>query len=161
MVHYALGYCHSRKGDTVKALEYYKKAEQDDHSYCFPNRIEEVLVLQDAMKENHEACAKAAYALGNFWYAARQYVPYRMAQPLVGLLQQTQRSAEGGGNTGEGLPPRRKRRPHPDGIGPALQTARTSASGTSRIPRSPSGRNGKPRRPVHRAHHALPPIRTL
>ena len=62
MVHYALGYCHSRKGDTVKALEYYKKAEQDDHSYCFPNRIEEVLVLQDAMKENHEACAKAAYA---------------------------------------------------------------------------------------------------
>ena len=73
MVHYALGYCHSRKGDTVKALEYYKKAEQDDHSYCFPNRIEEVLVLQDAMKENHEACAKAAYALGNFWYAARQY----------------------------------------------------------------------------------------
>lgn len=27
MVHYALGYCHSRKGDTVKALEYYKKAE--------------------------------------------------------------------------------------------------------------------------------------
>ena len=25
------------------------------------------------MKENHEACAKAAYALGNFWYAARQY----------------------------------------------------------------------------------------
>ena len=25
MVHYALGYCHSRKGDTVKALEYYKK----------------------------------------------------------------------------------------------------------------------------------------
>lgn len=73
MVHYVLGYCHSRKGDTVKALEYYKKAEQDDHSYCFPNRIEEVLVLQDAMKENHEACAKAAYALGNFWYAARQY----------------------------------------------------------------------------------------
>ena len=58
MVHYALGYCHSRKGDTGKALEYYKKAEQDDHSYCFPNRIEEVLVLQDAMKENHEACAK-------------------------------------------------------------------------------------------------------
>lgn len=25
MVHYALGYCHSRKGDTVKALEYYKR----------------------------------------------------------------------------------------------------------------------------------------
>ena len=58
MVHYALGYCHSRKGDTVKALEYYKKAEQDDHSYCFPNRIEEVLVLQDAMKENHKPAPK-------------------------------------------------------------------------------------------------------
>jgi tetratricopeptide (TPR) repeat protein len=39
---------------------------------CFPNRIEEVNILQDAMRVN-PADAKAPYYLGNFWYAARQY----------------------------------------------------------------------------------------
>lgn len=72
MVYYALGYFMSRKGDKDKALEYYIKAEKCDHSHCFPNRVEEVLILQDAMAVNKN-CAKAAYCLGNFWYAARQY----------------------------------------------------------------------------------------
>lgn len=72
MVYYALGYFHSRKGDEETALRYYEKAETADHAYCFPNRIEEVLILQDAMKVNTKG-TKAAYSLGNFWYAARQY----------------------------------------------------------------------------------------
>ena len=40
--------------------------------YCFPNKLEEVLMLQDAMKLNPEG-AKAPYYLGNFHYAARVY----------------------------------------------------------------------------------------
>ncbi len=72
MVDYALGWLHSCKGDKTMALECYQRAEKGDHSHCFPNRIEEVLILQDAMKENQE-CGKAAYSLGNFWYAMRQY----------------------------------------------------------------------------------------
>lgn len=40
--------------------------------YCFPNKLEEVLMLQDAMKLNPEG-AKAPYYLGNFYYAARVY----------------------------------------------------------------------------------------
>lgn len=72
MVYYTMGYFYSCKGDKVTALDYYKKAELLNHAYCFPNRIEEVLILQDAMKVN-AAGSKAAYALGNFWYAARQY----------------------------------------------------------------------------------------
>lgn len=72
VVYYALGYYQNRKGNAETALAYYRKAEACDHSYCFPNRIEEVLILQDAMKLNREG-AKAAYSLGNFWYAARQY----------------------------------------------------------------------------------------
>ncbi|MBO9561143.1 MAG: DUF5107 domain-containing protein [Niastella sp.] len=39
---------------------------------CFPNKIEEVLVLQAALAMN-PADAVAAYALGNFWYDKRQY----------------------------------------------------------------------------------------
>lgn len=72
VVYYAMGYFHSCKGEKREALEYYRKADKEDHSYCFPNRIEEVLILQDAMRVNPEG-AKAAYSLGNFWYAARQY----------------------------------------------------------------------------------------
>ncbi len=72
VVYYALGYFHACRGQEDQALKYYQQAEQEDHSYCFPNRIEEVLILQSAMMLNKEG-AKAAYSLGNFWYAARQY----------------------------------------------------------------------------------------
>lgn len=73
MVDYALGYFCSCKGEKDKARACYRMGERGDHSYCFPNRIEEVLILQDAMKENAGVCAGAAYSLGNFWYASRQY----------------------------------------------------------------------------------------
>lgn len=72
MIYYALGYFHACRGEKAHALDYYRKAEKEDHSYCFPNRIEEVLILQNALELNDRA-AKAAYSLGNFWYAARQY----------------------------------------------------------------------------------------
>lgn len=70
---YATGYFHACQGANEAALDCYRKAEQEDHSYCFPNRIEEVLILQSALTLNAGNCAKAAYSLGNFWYAARQY----------------------------------------------------------------------------------------
>lgn len=72
VVYYALGYFHACQGNKEQALACYQKAEKEDHSYCFPNRIEEVLILQSAMSINEQG-AKAAYSLGNFWYAARQY----------------------------------------------------------------------------------------
>lgn len=72
VVYYALGYFHACQGNKEQALACYQKAEKEDHSYCFPNRIEEVLILQNAMSINEQG-AKAAYSLGNFWYAARQY----------------------------------------------------------------------------------------
>ncbi len=73
MAFYAIGYFYSCKKDTETALKMYQKAEMQDSAYCFPNRIEEVLILQDAIKRN-VAHAKAAFYLGNFWYASRQYV---------------------------------------------------------------------------------------
>lgn len=72
MVYYALGYFSSMRGEKDKALYYYKKAESMCPDYCFPNKIEEVLMLRDAMSLNPEG-SKAPYYLGNFYYAARIY----------------------------------------------------------------------------------------
>lgn len=72
MVYYTLGYFASQAGDTAKAKEYYTKASKMNPDRCFPNRIEEVNILQDAMKVN-PSDSLAPYYLGNFWYAFRQY----------------------------------------------------------------------------------------
>ena len=40
--------------------------------FCFPNRIEDVIVLKEALKRNPED-GNAAYLLGNFYYDKRQY----------------------------------------------------------------------------------------
>lgn len=72
MVYYALGYFASRAGRAEAALDYYRKAEQMCPDYCFPNKLEEVLMLQDAVALN-PAGSKAPYYLGNFYYAARVY----------------------------------------------------------------------------------------
>lgn len=72
MVYYALGYFASRKGDREGAKAWYTKASGMKPDKCFPNRIEEVNILLDAMSVN-PGDAFASYYLGNFWYAARRY----------------------------------------------------------------------------------------
>lgn len=72
MVYYALGYFASKMGKKDEAVALYKKAETMCPNYCFPNKLEEVLMLNDAMLLNPEG-AKAPYYLGNFHYAARIY----------------------------------------------------------------------------------------
>jgi len=72
MLYYALGYFSAQEGDADKALKYYAQASQCKPDYCFPNRIEEVLILKDAAEKN-PSDARALYFLGNFWYSARQY----------------------------------------------------------------------------------------
>lgn len=59
-------------GKSEDVLDYFKKAAQMNPAYCFPNKLEEVIALQCALKLN-SADAKAPYYLGNFWYNARQY----------------------------------------------------------------------------------------
>ncbi|GHU88639.1 hypothetical protein FACS1894155_03900 [Bacteroidia bacterium] len=72
MVYYALGYFAFQRGNSAYSQVYYKQAAQANPDKCFPNRIEEVNILQNAMLVN-PSDAKAPYYLGNFWYAARQY----------------------------------------------------------------------------------------
>ncbi|UCS93377.1 DUF5107 domain-containing protein [Echinicola marina] len=72
MVCYAMGYFHSELGHMEQALNYYKLATQMPTDYCFPNRLEEVVMLQAAIEANSED-DKALYYLGNFWLAKRHY----------------------------------------------------------------------------------------
>jgi tetratricopeptide (TPR) repeat protein len=51
---------------------YLELAEQADSTYCFPNRLEDVIALE-AAKEKNPKGAKAPYYLGCLYYAARQY----------------------------------------------------------------------------------------
>ena len=72
MNYYLLGYFASCSGNKADATNNYLTASGIKPDYCFPNRIEEVLALKDAVKLNSND-SKAFYYLGNFWYANRQY----------------------------------------------------------------------------------------
>lgn len=72
MVYYMLGWIASKQGAFTKAKQLFLKAASMSPDKCFPNRIEEVPILQQAISQNPED-AKAPYYLGNFWYAMRQY----------------------------------------------------------------------------------------
>ena len=72
MAHYFLGWYHLQKKDSATAKKYYRLAGKMPSDYCFPSRLEEVVVLESARKVNPED-AMAPYYLGNFWYDARQY----------------------------------------------------------------------------------------
>ena len=68
LTYYYLSYCQS----TSSALEYLDKAEAVSPSYCFPNRLEDVVVLEMAKTKNPEG-ARAPYYLGCLYYDKRQY----------------------------------------------------------------------------------------
>ena len=72
MVMYYLGWFAAQQGRPAEALDWFKKAAALSPDFCFPNRVEDVPVLQTAMALN-PADAKAPYYLGNFWYDKRQY----------------------------------------------------------------------------------------
>ncbi len=65
-----------RKDSPLKALAFYEKAEKDDSSCCFPNKLEDILVLRDAawtLEGHGRDCAKACYYLGCLYYDKLQY----------------------------------------------------------------------------------------
>ncbi len=72
MIYYALGYFKACTAKHNQADAYYEKASQMDPAYCFPNRLEEIVILQDAILHNDND-AKAYYYLGNLWYGKRQH----------------------------------------------------------------------------------------
>jgi len=72
MVWYVLAWLASRLDDTDRAEEYVRRAESASPRFCFPARIEEMIVLEDATRRNPTG-ARAHYYLGNLYYDKRRH----------------------------------------------------------------------------------------
>jgi tetratricopeptide (TPR) repeat protein len=72
LVFYYKAWMALQDGHKDQALSFCKEAAEQSPNLVFPNKIEEVLILQAALSLN-PADAKAHYYLGNFWYDKRQY----------------------------------------------------------------------------------------
>jgi len=69
---YYRGYCQAMMGDADAARKCYAKAENLPADCCFPNRLEDVLVFDNAKRLCPEG-ARAPYYLGCLFYDKRQY----------------------------------------------------------------------------------------
>ena len=72
MLAYYFANFHFLNGDHTTAFQYLALGAAANPNYCFPNRLEDIPVLQFAIQHN-PADAKAPYYLGNLWYDKRQY----------------------------------------------------------------------------------------
>ena len=68
MTYYYMGFIAEQQ--QADGTAYFEQAEKVCPDYCFPNRQEDVIVLEEAKKHG---CALAPYYLGCLYYAARQY----------------------------------------------------------------------------------------
>lgn len=66
-IYYYLGYLNLKKGNSDKALEYFKKAKNLSTDYCFPFRLESIPVFTAAI-ESDKNDARAHYYLGNLLF---------------------------------------------------------------------------------------------
>ena len=72
MIWYYLGWLHYQTGKNNEGQKYFERAANAAAGHCFPNRLEDIEVLQLAIEKN-PSDAKAPYYLGNLWYDKRQY----------------------------------------------------------------------------------------
>jgi tetratricopeptide (TPR) repeat protein len=72
MVFYTMAWLADRLGEDKSAEEYRKRASDAPSLYCFPARLEEMVVLQEALRHDPKD-AKASYYLGNFYYDRKRY----------------------------------------------------------------------------------------
>lgn len=72
MVHYTLGWLQERRGKTASARASRKRASSAQPDYCFPSRLEDIAILESALRANPND-ARAAYYLGNLFYDKRRH----------------------------------------------------------------------------------------
>ena len=72
LVHYTLGWLYQKQGDQKSALKEFKLAAALPTDYCFPSRLEEIAILESAMRAN-PTDARAPYYLGNLFYDRRRH----------------------------------------------------------------------------------------
>lgn len=67
LIHYYEAYCFDKLGEGRQALCCYARAEECNPEYCFPNKLEDLLVLEKAI-DRHPTGGMAYYYLGNLLY---------------------------------------------------------------------------------------------
>ena len=72
LINYYIAFYWQMAGNPDQSYVYLMKAAGSELGICFPNRLEDILVLQYAIK-NIVSDAKALYCLGNLWYDKKQY----------------------------------------------------------------------------------------
>lgn len=72
LIYYTIAWCYSNLNKNPEEFKYLKLAESSPRDYVFPNRNEDILVLQHAIKKLEKA-PSAYYFLGNLWYDKKQY----------------------------------------------------------------------------------------
>lgn len=72
MIPFYLGYLCCLMNNKTDAVKYFQQAENCSSDYCFPNRIEEIAILETAISVSDKA-PLAHYYLGNLLYDKKQY----------------------------------------------------------------------------------------
>src|SRR6185437_15239905 len=72
LIFYTLGWLTEKVGDKKLALLRYQQAATAAPDYCFPSRLEEIAILEAAMRANPRD-AKAPYYSGNLLYDRRRH----------------------------------------------------------------------------------------
>lgn len=71
MVYYFQAFLVDKLGNETAKRANLEKAKEANPDYVFPNRLDEKIILEWAVRESQDA--NAYYFLGNYWYANRQY----------------------------------------------------------------------------------------
>lgn len=72
LVHYYLGWLQEQLAAAPAALAHFRAAAAAPPDYCFPSRLEEIAILETAMRL-HPEDARAPYYLGNLLYDRRRH----------------------------------------------------------------------------------------
>ncbi len=72
MVYYYIGYYHGKLNSIEKSAYFYGLGMEAKPDYCFPNKLESILVLQDVIQVQGKD-ARACYYLANLLYDKKQY----------------------------------------------------------------------------------------
>lgn len=76
MVHYYKGYYLQKLGQTSEAQKEFELGDKANSDYCFPNTLEDLIVLKAATEKNG-AGSKSFYYLGNLLLDKKQYIKAR------------------------------------------------------------------------------------
>lgn len=71
LIQYTIGWLEQKRGDERSALKHFQRAAALPPDYCFPARLEEIAILEAAMRAN-PLDSRAPYYLGNLLYDRRR-----------------------------------------------------------------------------------------